>query len=397
MSAYVTNMVILGIAAVVPVYLIIRMPKLGYPLGVCTVCFLFILRDGFLLGSYFEDMPRFPSFFLHFLVGVSYCTPVYGLKELLVLLRNRKRGIGTARRKKVIMAVVGVGVLLEAPMWWLWVGLVQCYAYRMLVSDPSCAARLSVEPKKIDLQANQDLPGFSLWYARVAIQPELIRSIRLVASTIVFVDCSEWNVWFLRPRSPTYEELNPGLANGAESGLFESVLWRDAVERQPPSIEDLRANPVGRLTLEMVEDPYSWKVKVVNTMPKTYREIFFMERCAFAEYAGLAVAKAFGPACEGDIGIFETESVEGVVLFGWARKPEQVCADVFSRESNIGQGILVRADSPEEAEKAMLSVLASYRFTISKALGKEELREMIMAEISEHVKFEKSGEQGIEE
>lgn len=389
MNPYIINITILVIAAVVPVYLIIRLGKFGYPVGILVVLALFILRDYLLIEKLMEDVHYFFCIIFHFLVGISYCTPVFGLKELFIFLRNRKKGIRASRRKKVVLVTVGLAVLLEMPMWWLWIGLVQCYAYRMISSDQSLTDRLSIKPTRIKLPQKTEALDFSLGYAQVTIEPKLISSIKLISRSSVFIDCSEWNVAFITPNSPTYEKYSKGLVNW-KNPVYNTYVWGVVVERKPPSIEEVRADPIGRLKVEMIEDPYNWNVRTMNTMPKTYREVFYMKRDEFREYISLAMAKAFGPRCEGDIGIFEAEYIRGIILFGWGGKAGEMCAKVYSRESNINQAILVQSDSREKSEKVLLSILASYKFIISEAPGKDELRQMIIAEIGKHDKFIKT-------
>jgi len=397
-NPYVINITILVIAAVVPVYLIIRLPKIGYPVGVLIVCLLFVVRDYLLIEYLLEDSIYLLCVFTHFLVGISYCTPVYGIKSLFVLLRNRKKGIGASRKKKVVLAAVWIAVLLEMPIWWLWAGLTQCYAYHQMISDSSWSAQLSIKPKRIELHKNPEASDISLGYAQVAIQPELIRSIGCLRPTLIDIRCSECSILFMEPFSQTYEEISQRSVVRESPFLSGYDLWRDAGQREVLSREVLLAHPLGQLTLEMIEEPYSWKVKVVNTVPKTYREVFSMKRDVFEEYICLALAKVIMPHAENGIGVFETETVRGIVYFGFGGEDKtKVKAHVYSRRSNISQGILVNSDTQEKAEKALLSVLASHRFVISEAPGKEELRKIIIEEVSKHDKFKKTEESQIAE
>ena len=102
------------------------------------------------------------------------------------------------------------------------------------------------------------------------------------------------------------------------------------------------------------------------------------------------MVKTFGPASEGDIAVFETDEVQGFAMFGYGRKPNQAFAQVFSKNQNVSQGILINSGSLEESKKALLSLLASFRYKISKVPTKDDLHDMIMREISKHDKFENS-------
>ena len=382
MSEYTTNVIIILIAVVASVYLVIRVPRSGYWVGILVVSLLFILRD--VLMSYRCESGDECGIWLfsRILVGVSFCTPVCCIKHLIALLRSRRLGITVTWKAKVFASVVCVGMLLLGPVWWTWFGLVQCYYYHSLVSEPSLAARLSVKPVKIALPIDHNTPALSLGYAKVAIRSDTISSVKLIFKAGIRVDCSGRDVLFLQTFSQGVSELSQALAEEGAYSLLIDVLWMDSVDEEPPSTEDPKAVPTW---VEMTEDPYNWDIKIVNTLPKTYREVFLMKRRAFAEYLLRAVFKTL--MVPGDIGTFETDSVQGIVLFGYGQQPGRLFAEVFSKDSNVGRAILIKSDSFEESEKALLSLLGSFKFTVSELPDEDTLREIIVAELSQHEKF----------
>jgi hypothetical protein len=80
--------------------------------------------------------------------------------------------------------------------------------------------------------------------------------------------------------------------------------------------------------------------------------------------------------------------VRGLVRFERAERGGELGAEVYSKESNVWQDIIVRSDSAQKSKEALLSLLASYRFVIAEAPDERRLEELILSAIGGHPKFE---------
>jgi len=77
------------------------------------------------------------------------------------------------------------------------------------------------------------------------------------------------------------------------------------------------------------------------------------------------------------IGIFETDSIKGLLRFGAASHPCKMVADIFSKNSVVVQEILITSDSEEMTKDIMFSLLSSYTYLIDKPPNESTLKELI--------------------
>lgn len=293
--------------------------------------------------------------------------------------------------KKTILFIIVVVVVLGLFAWLVIPGLLRCYVYHNLTSKASWLARLSVKPSKIELPVNEQVSVLSLGYSQFAFEPELICSIRCRVTGLM-IDCNECGFCFLPPYSKPYDTFKSDSINteaelatmSEEIGIPISGPGMSEKEWQLLESDSVAA----RLTREMIEAPYSWSIKVANTMPKKYSEIFFEHSDKFKEYIMLAFTKIRFTQNDKGIGIFEGKYVRGLIRFGSHEKPGQLYAEVYSKDSNISQGIIVQSDEPEKSKRFLLSLLASYRFLITEIPDEDALRELIMTELEKHDKFQ---------
>lgn len=267
------------------------------------------------------------------------------------------------KRKKGIFITAGIVAFLVVALWYIFPRLSRCYSYhKYFVSEPLAFATLSHKPSIIELPEPQSSNSFSLGPAQVCIDAELIRSIRYIEETeSIVVECKNWSFVFL------------DLFNVFEA--FDDISPHLRVEYKI----------AGKLI-----DTYDSEVRAAHSMPRKYSEIFLMRPDEFREYMAFCFLKSMVLFNQNGIGIFETEAVKGFVRFGGLEKPGRLLADVYSKESNICQTIVVISDSPERSKEALFLLLASYRFLIPEVPEEEKLRDLIVTALKKSDKFEVS-------
>lgn len=293
-----------------------------------------------------------------------------------------------AKRQSIALVIVGAGSVLCVLLWLLLPPLFQCYAYRKFISQPSYLASLSIRPNRIELPHHRDMPTLSFGYAQFAIDPELIKAIRCYGILVV-LDCNKYQIVFDTPFSNTYDQFKKECIESAVRNPPIGQFRKDAEEQETRKWQATEANPIsGRLTRQMIEDPYTWKVKVANTLPKTYSEVFHMEPEEFQEYVYLAFAKLMNCWYRTGIGIFEAEYVNGVVYFTDPNQSGTVYVEVHSKDANIRQSITLKPSATEEANEVLFSLLASYKFIIPSVPDANALHKLTVTQLENYSKFQ---------
>jgi hypothetical protein len=208
----------------------------------------------------------------------------------------------------------------------------------------------------------------------------------------VLIESNGLKFVFLRPFSNNYNEFRLDANDlGAEFDVWSKDL--SIPVREPYLWETSQVHPVARrVAREMMQDRFDWSVRVARTMPKRYSEVFGAEPDDFKEYLILSMAKAVLSVKASSVGIFEGRYVRGLVRFERAERGGELGAEVYSKESNVWQDIIVRSDSAEKSTEALMSLLASYRFVIEEVPDEGDLEELIVSAIGRHPKFEWAGD-----
>ncbi len=251
------------------------------------------------------------------------------------------------KRKKIIFTCAAAVVIFLFVGWLLAPRLLACLIYHRLTAKPVMLERLSVKPSNIEIPYEPNVPAFSLGYAAVPIKSEEIEFITCTDEAIQ-IKIADTGLVFMPPWSPTSEQ-------------------------------------------ETEEDTYGWSIKVANAEPKTYSQIFSMKSDEFKKYIMLAMPKMVISANQRGVIIFNAKYVHGLIRLGSLEKGSRINAEIYSKESNISQSILITSKSVDESKKELLSLLASYRYTVKEIPDGNELHTMIIGELRKHKAF-KEGE-----
>ena len=249
-----------------------------------------------------------------------------------------------SKKKRIIWAILVVVVLLLmlrilAPR------IMACYLYHKMISRPLALETLSIKPQQVILPEPNNYCMFSLGFAEMPLCPDSISSIRYMKDTRGVVCRNESNritYFFLPPENPD-------------------------------------------------EITYDLRVKTANAMPINYSEIFFSKLSnVYCRIRSAYIFKVSDTFNENGIGIFETEKIKGLIRFGSKKYPYQIKAEIFSKDGNISQSIVIMSESPQKSKDAMFSLLSSYWITIPDADVKDSnyLDELIMGQFSGNSKFE---------
>lgn len=370
------------IGLILPVYFIVRFNKWGYLFGILTVWFILSVGGTTFWGikpSTSRGILDHDWVMWGWLCGLIYCSGVYGVKKLWLWSRKRN--------KRTRLIIGGVTVVVFVVAWALGPRLLRCYTYFKLVSEPSMLARLSVKPRIIEMPLNTEGSVFSVGYAELFMPPESIRSV-MCEDSMVVMECNEGRFVFMPPISMTYENFKDESIKTPDMLDPLSQLRGEGEKERRQAWERMEGDRVvGRLMREMVVERYNWSLKVVSTMPKKYYEIFLQPPEAFKEYMWLAISKGINFCINDEIAIVEAEYVNGIIYFGRPKEPGKVHAEIYSKKSNIGQGIHLCSASLEKSKKDMLSLVSSYRFVIPQVPDEDALHSMIVREIEKHDKF----------
>ncbi len=263
------------------------------------------------------------------------------------------------RKSKYLLSITAAIIILASLACFFIPRLLQCHAYGKLISYPLMLANLSVEPDSILMPPDNNSCTLSLGYARTSIQPELINSIKCRYAA-VSIDCNDHTLLFMQP------------VTIPDGGSREST--------NPPLVYP-------KTMTTQIYDSYDWGINVANTMPKNYFQIFLQSPEEFTEYFALALSKAKDSNKHNGISFFETKHLKGIIYFGTTQKPGLVSAEVYSKDSEIGQWIYANSFDPEKSRNAILSLLASYSFTISHIPKRSALHDQIISEIKNYQSF----------
>lgn len=265
------------------------------------------------------------------------------------------------KRAKALVIIISVPLLVFF-LWHVGWGCFRCWSYHKIIAiHPDGLVNLSGKPSRLEVPQDNNNPVLSLGYARVGIPPESIGMITCIgdAKTHIVVATNECKFLFIPPCSSTWSILDP---NSVRTSRLPSIF---------------RYDPFG----------YNFGVRAANTMPKGYATIFFMHPQEFLEYLILAAAKAQEVMNQNGVGYFETEYIRGIIHFGDIKRPGIFFVTVYSKEANILQNIRVSFNDPAKSKKALLSLLSSYRFVVTKIPDEDTLQQLIITEIRKHDKF----------
>lgn len=286
------------------------------------------------------------------------------------------------------MAAAAVLALL---VWLVLPGLRRCYSYQRLISDPDIFQRLNVPVSDIELPGNEREASFSLGYSRFALGSAHVDSIKCYG-TAVTIESGRIGFGFLRPFSSSCDSSG----FDANDVAAEFDFWSRDLSipvREPYRWETSQVHPVAqRLAQEMMQDRFTWSVEVARTMPRNYSDVFRAEPDELKEYLILAMAKAALSLKANRVEVFDGEYVRGLLRSERTGEPGGLSAEVYPKDSDVWQTIIVRSDSEQRSRDALLPLLASYRFVIAEVPDDEDLEQLVVEAIREHPRFQWAGE-----
>lgn len=243
----------------------------------------------------------------------------------------------------------------------------RCFGYYCLIaSKPDKLKHLSAPCFEIKLpDEQQSMNGISIGYTQVPTDSANIERIKFYEELgVIVIDSNSVSYLFMSPWETSKSEPN------SEELLAE------------PALIDSNWQPIPS------EELYSIYLKTAQTMPKKYWEIFMMNGQEFKTYVVRATLKTVESYNYKGIGVFETDQIKGLLRFGSADSPSTMYAIVFSKQSDITQGIRVKSDFEGKSEDAMFSLLSSYRFLITELPEQDQLCQSISSELEKHDTFE---------
>jgi hypothetical protein len=245
-------------------------------------------------------------------------------------------------KKKMIIWAVVIAVSSLILVFYAAPRITNCWLYHELISsEPQNLEILSVKPQKIELPPPNRSCVFPLGYAQTPLCPDYMSSILYIQGVRIVCRCDSSRI--------TYSFFLP-------------------------------ENPA--------EATYEMLVEAANVMPINYFEMFFSKpRSIYYRIMSAYILKVSQPCNRRGIGLFETENIKGLISFGLKDNPCVLHAEIFSKDGNVSQEITVFSESPQKSKEALLSLLSSYRFTITQTPEINYLDELIINELGDNSKF----------
>jgi hypothetical protein len=271
-----------------------------------------------------------------------------------------------AKKKKIINLLIAICVGILA--WIILSNIFKCAVYyNLCAAKPMIKDALSLKPLNVNLPSSKDIKGISLAYAQTNIKSESIKQIKLYENTLI-IEGNECTFCFMPPDNQTG---------------FDAININD-IKLERLSFEN------AKFLKDLKEDFFTAQVKVINTMPKKYSEIYWMSKEDFSVYFQLAFMKSMTCNNAHGIEIIETENIKGIIFLGSKNSPTNLRAEIFSKGSNkpgITQCIHVISPSLEKNKNVLYSLLSTYRFLITKTPQKDELSKLLISEFKNNDKF----------
>ena len=222
------------------------------------------------------------------------------------------------------------------------------------VCEVSKLNTISHKPQKVEFSSSDSNTNLSLGYARFVLEPKKLIKIRLSGLVLIF-ECEGYTIGFLPPKKPR---------------AFSDIEYVTYFKREL-----------------LPEDAFDSQVKIANTLPKTYLQIFLMPKYEFNKHMMFCFLKTAYMHNQNGIGIFENDNIKGIIGFGAVHAPYAMVADVYSKDTAIVQEILVTSDSSEKTKTILFSILSSYKYLIEQPLDDTALEKAIIGALGSHPLF----------
>jgi hypothetical protein len=292
------------------------------------------------------------------------------------------------RQKRLVLVAIAVLAVLVSlcvvtPRAW------RCLGYSNFVAKYGPV--LAVEPTHLVLEQPPCEHVVDLGYASFRIPAHWEYSIENSGS-MVGVEFDDKSLGFLLPyNQQDYESLKRDSIKGSRKQLELSEdlgVPVTGLGQSPESWEDLESHDqaVG-LIREMTSDSFAWHLKVASTPRHSLGTVFCMSKDDFDRYLLLAAAKVNNRFNENGIAVFQTEFTQGLLRCGPSQEPREMMAEVWSKDGNISQAILIRSSSPLECPGAMGTILASYKFKITTVPPDNELEDLVLSALRTNTNF----------
>lgn len=288
----------------------------------------------------------------------------------------------TRTAKIITVAAVVIGVALAARM--IVPGCARCYAYHKVLSGPNARASLEMQPTQVYLPVSAIGESIRIGYAQVPAPAQTVLSIKYIQGTVVF-EMLDGSYAFMRPATESYQSFKQ--QSIAEYEQVRASSEKDGIPvcgsaTSAQTWERWEANPrMAAILKKAFDDPYNWRLEVLRTSPKTWKEVFFCPTDQFVDYIWHALGKVLYCMPAGRIGLFNTGQTKGIIKYTFRNQPGTVMAEVWSPNGAISQEIFVSADEPSMAEERLNRVLASYRFLIDELPDKDRLDQLVLSSL----------------
>jgi hypothetical protein len=216
-----------------------------------------------------------------------------------------------------------------------------CTLYHTVISKSGAFETLSIKPEIIQMPDSNQSNSYSIGFAEAPFNSNSINSIRYLKNTglTIGTDSNEVSFFFLLPRSP----------------------------------DDLT---------------YDVYYKALNELPLNYFDLFFSNpRKMCARILSAKLLKIDDSINQNGIAFFETNYIKGVIRFGSKKHPENISAEIYSKNGNINQTIGIVGNSAEKQRYILINLLSAYKFNIQDANDPNVIDNLIVKHFSNNNKF----------
>ena len=284
---------------------------------------------------------------------------------MIILLFLKRKEFEPAKKqishKKIVFTLCVAFIFIG----FFWRGASQVLLYKIVFDSKYKNAMSCPKPENIDWIGQKVESNFSLGYSEFFVED--VNSIKLDDETnFIVINTIKIRLIFCSPES--YTDFR-----------FVDEKLDEALKKWPIK---------KREKFYEFDDYKKLELGVVSTTAKTAKEIFFMRPDDFALYTIKLIMKKVFVSNETEIMLFETDNFQGYISVWESNGGFRAKIKFFSKESAIGQEVIVFIDDIEEFWSSFMDkFIKSYKFTISDIESDDQVRELIINKFKGHELF----------
>lgn len=222
--------------------------------------------------------------------------------------------------------------------------------YRIQLSNPVTAAKLSIEPQIVKPIAPVNTDKIDTFYSTFSVP------------------------------------------SGIYTRLESHETWLVLTGRQDAEI---LLNEIGYPSELSADGNFTFYSDAISVRPATSWQVFSMSETEFATHVKLILGKAATPYADRDVSLFETPSTKGIIRYGSAEHfPSVTNIAIWDKTNPICQEITITVADPELRDQMAKCIAATYSFKLDVAPDRDKILPLVERAVAAFNR--KTGEQSVE-